>query len=112
DGDRCGSSFAIPQHVYVLVVNSGSIGRPLQGGQGDSLCAQGAIAWLGQLQGALFHVLGELLGLDDFIDEAPVLGALAADAIGIGAEDVGMVAADSSFVRHAREATRPGENTE
>src|SRR4029077_14479179 len=55
---------------------------------------------------------GELLRLHDFIDEAPVFGALAADAVGIGTEDIGMIATDVAFIGYTREAARAGENTE
>ena len=57
-------------------------------------------------------MFGELLRLDDFIDEAPVFGALAADAVGIGAEHVGVIAADFALVGHAREAAGAGQNAE
>ena len=57
-------------------------------------------------------MFGELLRLDDFVDEAPIFGALAADAVGIGAEDVGVIAANFSLIGHACKAAGSGKNAE
>jgi len=67
---------------------------------------------LGELAGPLLDVFGELLRLHDFVHEAPVFGPLAADTVGIGAEDIGMIAADMAFVGDAREPAGSGENAE
>ncbi len=87
------------------------VGGALERSKHHAFCVCGAIALPGELAGALLDVLGELLRLHDFVDEAPVFGALAADAVGIGAEDVGMIAADLAFVGDAGEAAGAGENT-
>jgi hypothetical protein len=42
----------------------------------------------------------------------PVFGALAADTVGIGAEDVGVIATDFAFVGNAGETAGTGENAE
>ena len=60
----------------------------------------------------MFDLFGELLRLDDFVDEAPVFGALAADAVGIGAEHVGVIAADIALIGHAGKAAGAGQNAE
>ena len=64
------------------------------------------------MTGTLLDVISELLGLDDFVDQPPIFGALAANAVGIGAEDVGMIAADVAFVGDAGEAASAGKNAE
>ena len=50
--------------------------------------------------------------LDDLVDEAPLDGALAADALGDRAEDVGEVAAHLALVDDAREAAGAGQHAE
>ncbi len=93
-------------------MEAGAIGRALERRERDACGIGGAVALFGEPGGALFHNLGELLGLGDFVDETPVFGALAANAIGIGAEDVGTIPADFALVRQASEAAGAGENAE
>src|SRR5206468_6466227 len=72
----------------------------------------GAITLRGKFQGALLHVLGKLLGLNDFVDETPVFGALAANAVLIRAKNVGMITANFSLVGEARQPAGSGQNAQ
>src|SRR5713101_2088370 len=112
DGDGGGASFAIVLNVDKFVVKTGIVGCAFERRENYAFCVCGAIALLGELAGALLDVLGKLLRLHDFVNEAPVFGALAAYAVRIGAEDVGMIAADVAFVRDPRKAAGAGENAE
>src|SRR5712692_11191240 len=88
------------------------VGGALERSKHHAFCVCGAIALLGELAGALLDVLGELLRLHDFVNEAPVFGALAAYTVRIGAEDIGMIAANVALVGDAREAAGARENAE
>src|SRR6266851_2925299 len=106
----CGARFTIEQDIDIFVVQARGVDGTFQRGERDSLCADGTITLPGKFQGALFHVFGELLRLDDFVDEMPVLGALAADAVLIGTENVGVIPADFSLVGEARQPSGSGQN--
>ena len=56
------------------------------------------------LLGDLLRLLDELGRRDELVDQPPLAGALAAHALGGGAEEVGMVAAHHALVDQAREA--------
>jgi len=61
--------------------------------------------------GALLDVFGELLRLHDFVDQRH-LRALAANAVGVGAEDVGMIATDFAFSVTRVRPAGAGQNAE
>src|SRR6202044_431811 len=71
-----------------------------------------ALRLLGQRGGPLRDELVELALGHGAIDEAPVLRALAAHALGEGAEDVGEVAAHPALVDEAGEPTGAREHRE
>src|SRR6267378_745843 len=68
----------------------------------------GAIALPGKFQRALFDVLRELLRLNHFIDQPPLLCSLTANPIGICAEHVGMIPPHLALVRNAGQSARSG----
>ena len=70
------------------------------------------VAGAGEFQRALPHVRGELLRLDDGVDQTPFLRARAAHALGRRAEDVGEVAPHAALVGHAREPAGTGQHAE
>src|ERR1700739_4541152 len=104
DGDGGCASFTIVLNVHKFVMKAGVVGSALERCERDAPCVAGTIALFGELQGALLDVFGELLGLHDFVDQAPVFGTLSADTVGIGAEDIGMIAANFALIGDAGEA--------
>jgi hypothetical protein len=66
----------------------------------------------GQCAGALLHLGGKLRRLGDVVDQAPVLGLLAAHAFDAGAEDVGQVVAHMALVGHAGQAAGAGQHAQ
>src|SRR4030095_852991 len=78
----------------------------------DSFCRRWTRGTGCQFFSAGLHGFCEIRGRCDFVDQPPGLGAFTLDAVGIGAEKVGEVAADSTFVHDAREATGSGKNAE
>jgi hypothetical protein len=85
--------------------------RALQRRQGDARPSAGRSLFSASC-GALAHLLGELRGLGDVVDQAPVLGLLAAHAFGGGAEDVGQVVAHVALVGHAGQAAGAGQHAQ
>src|SRR5258708_1206878 len=110
NGEGGGASFTIVLNVDKFVMKAGIVDGAFQGRENHTFCVCGTVAPLRELAGALLDVLDELLRLNDFVNETPVFGALAANAVRIGAENVGMVAADVTFVSDAREAAGAGQN--
>ena len=84
----------------------------LQRRQCDALASGRPVAALRQLQRTLAHLLREHGGLGDVVDQAPVLGLLAAHAFGRGAEDVGQIMAHMAFVGHAGQAAGAGQHAQ
>ena len=54
----------------------------------------------------------EICRSSDFVHQAPGFGAFAFYAVGIGAEQIGEIAAHFALVHHSREATGAGQNAE
>src|SRR5437762_6212053 len=88
------------------------VSRPRERRQRDALPRLRTIALAGERRGALSDIAGELLRAHGRVDEPPLLRALAADAVGRRAEDVGVVAPDFSLVGDAREAAGAGQHAE
>ena len=61
---------------------------------------------------ALGHVLGEAVARGGGVDQAPVDGGLAAEALGLGGEQVGAVLADVPLVDDAGETAGAGQHSE
>ncbi|MCY1300993.1 hypothetical protein D9M69_340240 [compost metagenome] len=96
-------------HAHGLVAVAVGLDRARQRRQRDAVVALRAVAGGGQCRGALGDVFGEARRLDHFIDQFPVPGALAAHALGGGAEDIGMVAPDLALVGHPGQAAGAGQ---
>src|SRR5712671_2533903 len=99
-------------NVNKFVVKTGVVGGALERGEGHTFGLRGSIAVLSELPGALLDVLGKLLRFHDFVHEAPVFGALPTNAIRIGAENIGVIAANPALVGDARKPAGARENAE
>ncbi len=113
DGDRGGARLPVEDHAHVLVAGRVAVDLTLQGGELHALRAgAGSGRRRGGLGRAAGDLLGELAGLRDAVDEPPLDGALAADALGGGREDVGEVTPDATLVDDAGEAAGAGQHAE
>ena len=72
-----------------------------QGRQGNALAAR-TVRLRGELERARLDRLGELLRLGDVVDQLPFLRPVGAHALGGGAEHVGQIASDFSFINQSR----------
>src|SRR5690242_17976608 len=61
---------------------------------------------------ALLNYLLKIRGSGNFVNQTPAFCAFTFDAVGVGAEKIGEIAADFTFVDDAGEATGAGENAE
>src|SRR5262249_35787396 len=98
--------------VDVLVMEAIGVGGTRQLRERDAFRVRRPVAGARERGGTLFHVGLKLLRPHGSVDEPPVFRALAADAVRRRAEDVGVIAADSSLVGDARQAAGPGQDAE
>src|SRR5258706_6785257 len=103
-GERCRAPRAIDRDLHPFIVEPVACVIACERRQRHGLRAR-ARARAAQRQRAFAHDLGELPGLGERIDQLPIDGALAAHALGGGAEDVGVVVAHAALVRQARQAS-------
>src|SRR5207245_633809 len=106
------SSGAVEVRIHVLVVIAVAVHGSLERREKDAGGVRRTVAFGRKFFGAPAYDFSELLRLGDRVDEAPVLGALSLYAFGLGAEQIGVIAADFPLVRETGQPAGPGQHTQ
>ena len=112
DAEVRGAALAVDLDREMRIAQRVAVEGALDVGQGDALGVLRAPGLAGDVLGDLLRLVGELAGRDQLVDQAPLLGALAAHALGGGAEEVGVVAPHQALVHEAREPAGAGQHGE
>ena len=103
NGERGRARGAVDGGIHIFIVVAARVDRALERGEGDALCILRPVARAGEAFRMFLDRLGERLRLRAVVDQAPVLGAVGAHALGGGAEEIGQVAPHFALVGDARE---------
>ena len=107
-----GAALAVDLDREAGIAQRVAVERALDGRQRDALGALRAGGLAGDLLGDLLRLVRELARRDQLVDQPPLLRALAAHALGGGAEEVGVVAPHHPLVDQPRQAAGAGQHRE
>src|SRR5471032_2206704 len=108
----CGAAGSVDADIDSRIAQAVVAIRALDTRQGNALRSGRPVALPGQFQRAGVHRFLEYVRLHDFIDQTPLLRALAAHPFNNGAEDIGAVVADLAFIGYTSETAGAGQHTQ